>query len=237
MSKTELLESYASGQIGRRQFIRGLVGLGASLTVAATFAVALRPTGGVSGQDVYYLYTPTPTNTTEPTSTPTETPEPTSTPTETPEPTSTPTETPEPTTVPVPDADLTVTGDPRFEVPGLANTSGSGLTYTLGTGPANGSVIVAPDGSFIYIADSYLVNGDTFTVIAIDSNGDSAVITVTVVLQVDKSIPTSGSVSPGSGGGGGVPNDARFPNEPLPTSVPDENDDDTEGDDDFDPRT
>jgi hypothetical protein len=54
---------------------------------------------------------------------------------------------------------------------------------------------------------------------------DGTVITVNVVLEIDKSVPTYGEVKPGDGGGGGNPQDARSsaPSvEPdvVPTSTP-----------------
>jgi hypothetical protein len=138
---------------------------------------------------------------------------------------------PAPTEVPseLPDQHLTVTGDPRFPVTGSAAIPGvEGVTYALNTSPTYGSVVVAPNGSFTYTAASTLVSSDTFTVLATAEDGNTALITVTITLQIDKSVPTYGDVQPGSGGGGsgGDPVDARSPSSsdnevsPTPTPVP-----------------
>jgi hypothetical protein len=43
MSKRELVDAYVSGAINRRTFVRGLIAHGLSASVAASYAVALRP--------------------------------------------------------------------------------------------------------------------------------------------------------------------------------------------------
>jgi hypothetical protein len=182
--------------------------------------------------------TPTPTDTPIPTNTPT--PTPTMTPSPTPSPTSIPSPTPSPTTSPgptattslepIPDQQLTITGDPRFPITGSAAIPGEpGLTYTLGTPPALGTVSVLPDGSFTYTAASSLATGDEFTVIATAAGGVTATVNVTVVYEVDKSVPTYGEVEPGGTGYGGPVEDARnpvSPPSPSPTLVPDDEGDD-----------
>jgi hypothetical protein len=89
-------------------------------------------------------------------------------------------------------------------------------------------VVVQSDGAFTYTANSYAVTFDQFTVRA----SDSTMITVKLVLAIDKSVPTTGEVKPGgsgSGGSGGDPQDARSPassderddkDDPEPTSTP-----------------
>jgi hypothetical protein len=168
---------------------------------------------------------PTETPTETPTNTPTETPIPTNTPTQTPSPTatSTPTETPVPTAIstptetpadPIPDTTITITGDPRFPIAGSARIPGyDDLTFTPRTPPVIGTVVVNPDGSFTYTAPVTLATGDTFTVLATAPNGETAVVTVVITFELDKTIPTYGEIKPGgpgSGGGtGGDPVDAR----------------------------
>jgi hypothetical protein len=53
MSKSELLHAYMDGRIGRREFIRGLVGTGMALTAASAHAAALKPVVAQSGGDFY----------------------------------------------------------------------------------------------------------------------------------------------------------------------------------------
>ncbi len=48
MSKRELLDAYMAGKIDRRAFIRGLVGLGVSATIAASYATTLTPAAAAS---------------------------------------------------------------------------------------------------------------------------------------------------------------------------------------------
>jgi hypothetical protein len=43
MSRQDLVEGYVAGHVGRREFIRGLVALGMSASVATAYAVALSP--------------------------------------------------------------------------------------------------------------------------------------------------------------------------------------------------
>jgi hypothetical protein len=56
MSKHELIDAYLSGTINRRTFVRELTALGVSATVAASYAVALRPTAVEAGRDFYDYY-------------------------------------------------------------------------------------------------------------------------------------------------------------------------------------
>ncbi len=48
MSKRELLDAYMLGKIDRRAFIRGLVRLGVSAAIAASYATTLTPTAAAS---------------------------------------------------------------------------------------------------------------------------------------------------------------------------------------------
>lgn len=54
MSRHELVNAYISGTINRRAFVRGLMALGVSAGVAASYAVALRPTAAAPGDADYY---------------------------------------------------------------------------------------------------------------------------------------------------------------------------------------
>jgi hypothetical protein len=65
----------------------------------------------------------------------------------------------------IPDVTVTVAGDPRFPVTGSAAIPGyTGLTYAVETGPSNGSMVLAADGSFEYVAFDSGAVSDTFTV-------------------------------------------------------------------------
>jgi VCBS repeat-containing protein len=67
----------------------------------------------------------------------------------------------------------------------LANDSdpdGDALTATLTTLPANGSVTLAPDGSFTYTPAAGFSGADTFTYTATDTHGGTATATVTITV-------------------------------------------------------
>ncbi|MFJ8298051.1 FG-GAP-like repeat-containing protein [Streptomyces sp. NPDC094447] len=57
---------------------------------------------------------------------------------------------------------------------------GDPVTATVVTGPAHGSLTLAPDGSFVYRPDSAYAGTDGFTYRASDGTADSAVATVTI---------------------------------------------------------
>jgi hypothetical protein len=169
--------------------------------------------------------TPTPTQTPSPTTT--------STPTQTPSPTATtePTATSTPTGIPadpIPDTTIQVIGDPRFPIVNSAVIPGhDDLAYTLETPPGIGTVVVDPSGSFVYTVPPTTATGATFTVLATAPGGETAVVTVTIIFEIDKTIPNGGgTVVPGGTGGGGDATDARSTgnqgtdDEPDPTSVP-----------------
>lgn len=65
MSQPELVEAYRSGRIGRRAFVKGLVGLGMSVSVATAMADRVRaqdstPVASPTPDDVYGTPTPVP---------------------------------------------------------------------------------------------------------------------------------------------------------------------------------
>jgi hypothetical protein len=150
-------------------------------------------------------------------------------PTPTPSPTATATATATSTPDSIADITIPVTGDPRFPIEGSAAIPGeSGLTYTLATPPAIGSVTVNADGSFTYTAPSTMATGDTFTVLATPEEGETAIVTVVITFEIDKTVPTQGKVGSGGtgGGGGGDATDSRSPSDSgsqvdaEPTSTP-----------------
>jgi hypothetical protein len=55
MSKRELVDAYVSGAINRRTFVRGLIALGLTASLAASYAVALQPAAAKKrkGNDFY----------------------------------------------------------------------------------------------------------------------------------------------------------------------------------------
>jgi hypothetical protein len=55
VSRNELLEAYVAGDIGRRAFIEGLVGLGMTATTAASYAIALQPMTAEAARELFYL--------------------------------------------------------------------------------------------------------------------------------------------------------------------------------------
>lgn len=65
------------------------------------------------------------------------------------------------------------------------------LSARLNTAPANGAVLLKPDGSFIYTAGNGFIGVDTFTYVANDGFFDSNVATVTVVVFAPNQPPVA----------------------------------------------
>ncbi|MGZ0135819.1 tandem-95 repeat protein [Priestia megaterium] len=63
------------------------------------------------------------------------------------------------------------------------NLSGNQLFYTLTSNPNSGSVIVNPDGTFIYTPNTGFFGTDQFQVLVSDVLGNTAVATISVVTQ------------------------------------------------------
>ncbi|MGH3755990.1 MAG: cadherin-like domain-containing protein [Pseudonocardiaceae bacterium] len=64
----------------------------------------------------------------------------------------------------------------------LGNDTGGPLTATLGTGPANGTLTLNPNGSFTYTPREGFTGADTFTYTARDGALASASATVTITV-------------------------------------------------------
>jgi hypothetical protein len=73
------------------------------------------------------------------------------------------------------------------------------LSATLFSGPANGSVILAADGSFVYTPQAGFNGIDTFAYEVSDGNDDGVdVATVSIVVVGEASSPTPPAVAPGN---------------------------------------
>ncbi|MBP2000088.1 C4-type Zn-finger protein [Paenibacillus shirakamiensis] len=65
----------------------------------------------------------------------------------------------------------------------LANSpEGLPLTYTVGTAPSHGTIVLNPNGGFTYTPDANFTGNDSFTVVITDSAGRSVTSTVSVVV-------------------------------------------------------
>ncbi|MCM3782271.1 cadherin-like domain-containing protein [Neobacillus mesonae] len=97
-----------------------------------------------------------------------------------------------------------------------SSPAGLAITYSILQSPANGSLELNPDGSFIYIPNPGFNGNDTFLVTVTDSEGRAAVSTVTVVvyapantggettIQIQLSTPQGRVVSGTADGGPGA---------------------------------
>ena len=116
--------------------------------------------------------------------------------------------------------DLAVSGDEDTAITGQVTAydvdndrelsdggAGDVLTFSLGTGPANGSVTVNSDGTFEYTGDQDFNGTDSFTVLVSDGQlTDTATVTVTVAPVNDAPVAAGGvfSVDENSAGGTAV---------------------------------
>ncbi|KWU60944.1 tandem-95 repeat protein [Priestia megaterium] len=62
------------------------------------------------------------------------------------------------------------------------DVDGNSLTYGLLTGPANGTVVVNPDGTYTYTPNENYNGVDSFSVVVSDSQGGTAVSTITITI-------------------------------------------------------
>ncbi|WP_048606854.1 Ig-like domain-containing protein, partial [Vibrio coralliirubri] len=82
--------------------------------------------------------------------------------------------------------DLSVTTDEDTPVSGTLNATdadGDSLTFSKGTDPSNGSVIVDENGNWTYTPDENYNGSDSFTVVIGDGEGGIDVITVDVGIE------------------------------------------------------
>jgi VCBS repeat-containing protein len=75
-----------------------------------------------------------------------------------------------------------------------SDLDGDSLTYTVTAGPAHGSLVINPDGSFVYTPAANYHGPDSFTVTVSDGNGGVAVQTVTINV-----LPASTGILPDDG--------------------------------------
>uniref|UniRef100_UPI0003729C2B Ig-like domain-containing protein n=3 Tax=Vibrio splendidus TaxID=29497 RepID=UPI0003729C2B len=105
--------------------------------------------------------------------------------------------------------DLSVTTDEDTTVSGTLNATdadGDSLTFSKGTDPSNGSVVVDENGNWTYTPDENYNGSDSFTVVVSDGNGGTETITVgvgvlpvvdttTVSLTADASVTEGGTIT------------------------------------------
>ncbi|PIF74011.1 VCBS repeat-containing protein [Variovorax sp. 54] len=119
---------------------------------------------------------------------------------------------------------ITVTVDPVNDLPTVPNYAettnedtpvsgkvtgtdldGDALTYTKGSNPSNGTVVVNPDGTYTYTPNPNFNGADTFTVTVSDGHGGTTTSTITVTVDPVNDAPT-------------VPNYTETTNEDTPVS-------------------
>ncbi len=72
-----------------------------------------------------------------------------------------------------------------------SDVDGDALTFALGTGPANGSLVFNADGSFTYTPDTNFNGADSFTYVANDGTVDSAPATVNITVNAVNDTPVA----------------------------------------------
>ncbi|SHN32440.1 Ig-like domain-containing protein, partial [Chitinophaga sp. CF418] len=70
---------------------------------------------------------------------------------------------------------------------------GDALTFTNGTNPANGSVVVNPDGTYIYTPDAGYTGTDNFTIVISDGKGGTTTVTVNITVNPKPNTPPTGT--------------------------------------------
>jgi VCBS repeat-containing protein len=74
------------------------------------------------------------------------------------------------------------------------DADGDTLTYTVGTTPTHGTVVVNQDGTWIYTPSNGYVGTDSFTVTVSDGKGGTATATITIqVNELPNQVPTVGT--------------------------------------------
>ncbi|WP_062474967.1 tandem-95 repeat protein [Variovorax boronicumulans] len=71
------------------------------------------------------------------------------------------------------------------------DVDGDALTYTKGSNPSNGSVVVNPDGTYTYTPNPNFNGTDTFTVTVSDGHGGTTTSTITVTVDPVNDAPTA----------------------------------------------
>ncbi|RRH88401.1 tandem-95 repeat protein [Variovorax beijingensis] len=89
--------------------------------------------------------------------------------------------------------DYTETTDEETPVSGQVvgtDVDGDALTYAKGSDPANGTVTINPDGTYVYTPNPNFNGTDTFTVTVSDGHGGTTTSTVTVTVDPVNDAPT-----------------------------------------------
>ncbi|WP_136680014.1 retention module-containing protein, partial [Neptunomonas sp. XY-337] len=75
------------------------------------------------------------------------------------------------------------------------DVDGDALTYSLGSGPSNGTVVINPDGTYTYTPSQDFNGNDRFFVTADDGNGGTTQIPVDIIVTPVNDAPTAGAFS------------------------------------------
>ncbi|RYD95296.1 MAG: tandem-95 repeat protein, partial [Sphingobacteriales bacterium] len=98
--------------------------------------------------------------------------------------------------VPVASSPVTVNTNKNTTVTGkvtATDVDGDPLTYTLGTPPANGTVVVNPDGTFTFTPNNNYSGTDSFTVVVSDGKGGTTTVTVNANVAPTNVAPVANS--------------------------------------------
>ncbi|RZJ99203.1 MAG: tandem-95 repeat protein, partial [Novosphingobium sp.] len=98
-----------------------------------------------------------------------------------------------PTASAIPISITTPEDTPQNGLINAADADGDPLTFTLTTPPANGTILLNPNGNYTYTPNANYNGPDSFTITVSDGNGGAAVITVPITVTPVNDAPVASS--------------------------------------------
>ncbi|SHN32431.1 Ig-like domain-containing protein, partial [Chitinophaga sp. CF418] len=91
------------------------------------------------------------------------------------------------------DTKVTIRDTPVSGAVSGTDPDGDALTFTKGTDPANGTVVVNPDGTYTYTPAAGYTGTDIFTITISDGKGGTATVTVNITVNTPPNNPPTGT--------------------------------------------